>query len=189
MDETLKKLAEKCFETSRDIVLRNEEVVPVFFARNDKGEASAFMTPWGDEYSKIITLKMVQLAFALHGATSYVAVSEAWVVSRKGDDAKDRLNYGGPPPSECPDREERLVFTCVDKDGAVMAMAKLGKDKDANRTCGPLEWMPYDGDVTGRMVSLLPPGGSPKLPPELLAKAMTRLGELGVAMQPIGTIH
>lgn len=153
----IRKLMESVFGDARKIALSGEEVCAAFFGQSQDGQVYVYMTPWRDEDDKRMALQMLKLAFVVHGVQSYVQVSECWTVTRYDKDEAEN----GPAPSECPDRQEILMVLGVEHGKVLTATAKLGYDKDANRTVGDLNWLPQDTELTGRMTGLLPPKGLP----------------------------
>lgn len=181
MDDKLRSLMQGAFDTAKSIVIKGDEVIPVFFARWEDTKVGMYMTPWTDEQSKQAMLMALKLAFAARGVDSYVSVSEAWAIKRdKGFDPEK-----SPSPSQCEDREEIMILTGVSHDGVIAATAKLGREGD-KRTIGDLTWLPGDHQMSGRMLELLPPEGCHCAPQHIIEKIESMIG---LKIEEIPSVH
>lgn len=147
----LKELMQMGLERAANHIAKspaNDEVVPHFIGTDGKN-ISVYMTPWNGEFEKALTIAKLRTLFAEHGIIRYAMVSEVWCIARNADSPDERR-----PPSQCPDRQERLMVLGVEYGGSQHAYCDIIRE-DEKRRCGPPQWMTYGG-LSGRMTTLLP---------------------------------
>jgi hypothetical protein len=132
-----------------DIANRPAEIMPHFLGSDGTDKLNVYMTPWRDEADKVVALAMLRARFAQDGIVRYAMVSETWAVVRDVNGPKEHRM-----PSECPDRQERLMVLGVEYGGSRAVFCDIIRE-DGKRRCSPPQWQTYDS-MSGRMGSLLP---------------------------------
>lgn len=136
-------------------VIESEELQPVFFLQNKRGEVTIAATPWRNESEKDTVLMGLKALFSRKGIVRYVTVSEAWTATY------DRgIRPGGKdfrPPSQRDDREEVVVVAGADVETGekIAQIYPIIRKSETVREMGKLqENFPAKG-LEGRMLELL----------------------------------
>jgi len=149
------------------------ELIAHFIGFNPEGRMFVMVTPWQDQAEKDEALSHVEMYFAWKEVTSYVMISEAWMVERSLE-SNDRTQ-----PSECADRTEAIVAHGVWHGGSLGLHSRIVRDGKMV-VCDLPVWQ--DGESSGPMLSLLPPEGIGAPPPHV-----ARMFEALFAAFPQGT--
>lgn len=156
----LRERLDAAYRVAGEMLVRDGEVTPFIQAQDDHGNVYLLPTLWKGEQQKLELLSRLKLFFTWKRVTSYVQVSEAWVIERSPEDARNETRS----PEECEDRAEVLVLNAVSRDEVLAATCPMVRDGDEVAAGAP-EF--FSGPKEGRLLELLPPKDVPEVSPEV----------------------
>lgn len=129
---TLKEFIEKHEKVVRQAFLVHGYFHPTMIGEDATGQAMMAVFPNCDREAIIFGIQQI---VTLRGLTTYVYVSEAWVVAKGPED------IGPFTPSTHPDREEVIIFDGRSGKETMLAQIKIIRAEGLMPDLGPIEWM------------------------------------------------
>lgn len=136
--------ARKSFEDPKCTML------PMWTLLCDNGEIIPVMAIFRNEEEKYATVDLIKQMVKDKGVNRIGFLSETWMSSYQGEDAKKKPR-DLPKPSDDPNRKEGILFIVEDRfGGKICCTIPINRDEDNNATLGEIKVMP---DFTGDMAT------------------------------------